>query len=76
MDAVQLQCGFLEGELRMVSVESQPLLNPTMAWKVYDAVTGERASGVTQLAKYRHLQPYPTGEVAEALSGARADAPA
>ena len=76
LDAVQLQCGFEEGELRMVSVESQPLLNPTMAWKVYDAVTGERASGITELDKYAHFQPYPTGEIAEALSGARADAPA
>jgi hypothetical protein len=76
LDAMQAQCGFESGELRVVSVESEPLLGSTMAWTVYDAATGELASGVTEMTKLRPLQPYPTGRHAEAFSGSRVDAPA
>ena len=35
--AVQAQCGFEEGELRVICVESQPLFTQASAWRVYDA---------------------------------------
>ena len=52
----------------MVSVESQPLFDATMHWRVYDAVEGKVAEGRTKLADYTEHQPWPTGEVADALS--------
>jgi hypothetical protein len=65
--AIQPQCGFTEGEVRVVSVESQPLFGSTMHWRVYDAVAGEIAAGHTRLADYVDVQPFPTGKYAEAL---------
>ena len=71
--AVQPQCGFAEGEVRVVSVESQPLFGSTMHWRVFDAAAGEIASGHTRLADYVDVQPFPTGSYAEALRGGRSD---
>jgi hypothetical protein len=65
--AVQAQCGFADGELRVVMVESQPLFGGTMRWKVMDAARGELAAGETEIAPMRALQPWPTGAHAEAL---------
>ncbi len=65
--AIQPQCGFESGEVRLVSVESQPLFGPTMHWRVYDAVQGLIAEGHTKLADYDDVQPFPTGKYAEAM---------
>jgi hypothetical protein len=65
--AIQPQCGFGEGEVRVVSVESQPLFGSTMHWRVHDAVRGLVAEGHTRLSAYADVQPFPTGEHAEAL---------
>jgi hypothetical protein len=69
--AIQPQCGFADGEVRLVSVESQPLFGPTMHWRVYDAVRGLIAEGHTRLEDYVDVQPYPTGAFADALLGRR-----
>jgi hypothetical protein len=66
--AIQPICGFEEGELRVISVESQPLFGPTMHWRVYDAVKGKIAEGKTKMADYTEHQPWPQGEVAKVLS--------
>ncbi len=66
--AIQPICGFDEGEVRVIAVESQPLFDPTMHWRVYDAVKGKIAEGRTKLADYTEHQPWPTGDVAKALS--------
>ena len=66
--AIQPICGFEEGELRVISVESQPLFGPTMHWRVYDAVKGKIAEGKTKMADYTEHQPWPQGDVAKALS--------
>ncbi len=71
LEAVQAQCGFEEGEVRVVMVESQPLLGPTMKWKVMDACTGLVAEGATEIRPMRDVQPFPTGEYAEALARPR-----
>jgi len=67
LDAVQAQCGFADGELRVVMVESQPLFGRTMRWKVVDAARGVLDEGETEIAPMRALQPWPAGESAEAL---------
>jgi hypothetical protein len=72
--AVQAQCGFEPGELRVVMVESQPLFGRTMAWKVVDAASGVLEEGATEVAAMRALPPWPTGERAEAFLRPRAGA--
>lgn len=68
LNSIQPICGFEEGEVRIVSVESQPLFGPTMHWRVYDPVRGQIAEGKTKMADYAEHQPWPVGEVAAALS--------
>jgi len=60
LDAVQQQCGFEPGELRVVMVEAQPLFGRTMAWQVVDAASGVIEQGETALAAMRDQQPWPT----------------
>jgi len=76
LDAVQQQCGFEPGELRVVMVESQPLFGRTMRWRVADAADGVLEEGETEIAPMRALQPWPTGKYAEALMRERVGAPA
>jgi hypothetical protein len=73
LDAIQAQCGFEAGELRVVTVESQPLLGATMAWKVIDAATGVIDEGETRIADVADFQPWPTGAHAEALRRSAGD---
>ncbi len=72
--AIQPICGFEEGELRVISVESQPLFGSTMHWRVYDAVRGKIAEGETKMDDYKEHQPWPQGDVAKALSKGHAGA--
>jgi hypothetical protein len=69
LDAVQAQCGFEQGELRVVMVESQPLFGRSMQWKVVDAKSGVVAEGVSEIASMRSLQPWPTGAQVDAFRG-------
>jgi hypothetical protein len=70
--AVQEQCHFEPGELRVVTIESQPLFGRTMRWKVVDAARGVLEEGETEIDPMRALQPWPTGRYAEALVRLRA----
>jgi hypothetical protein len=65
--AIQPQCNFDEGEVRVVSVEGQPLFGSTLHWRVYDPVQGMIAEGHTRLSDYVDVQPWPTGRFADAL---------
>ena len=67
LDAVQEQCGFDEGELRVIMVESQPLFGPTMKWQIVDAATGVLERGETEISPMQKVDPWPTGSYAEAL---------
>jgi hypothetical protein len=58
LKAVQEQCGFEEGELRCIFVESQPLGRSTMAWRIADAKSGPRDSGELQVAQLRECHPW------------------
>jgi hypothetical protein len=71
LGAVQAQCGFEPGEVRVVMVESQPLFGPNMHWKIVDAASGVQEEGDTVLAAMRGLQPWPTGPYAEAFERRR-----
>ena len=57
--AVQSQCGFEEGELRCIFVESQPLFGSTLAYRIADAKAGERERGEIAVDVLRTLQPWP-----------------
>ena len=58
--AVQAQCGFEEGELRCVFLESQPLFRGELEYRIADAASGERARGTVSVKELRALQPWPT----------------
>jgi hypothetical protein len=58
LEAVQAQCGFEEGELRCVFVESQPLGGSTLAYRIADAKTGVRERGELPVAELRTRQPW------------------
>ncbi len=70
LEAIQEQCGFEPGELRVIMVESQPLFGRTMAWKIVDAATGLCEEGESEIAPLRALQAWPTGSMAEAFEAA------
>jgi hypothetical protein len=75
LETVQAQCGFEEGELRVVMVESQPLFGKTMSWRVADAKTGQLAEGKTVMSQMRDSPPWPAGPYAEAFTQGAASAP-
>jgi hypothetical protein len=56
--AIQAQCGFEEGELRCIFVESQPLGKDTLEWRIADAKTGELARGEVSVTELREGQPW------------------
>ena len=68
LEAVQAQCNFDEGEVRVVMVESQPLFGRTMRWKIVDANRGLLEEGETEIGPLRALQPWPTGAYAESFT--------
>lgn len=57
--AVQEQCGFEEGELRCIFVESQPLFGRALRWRIHDARTGLRAEGEVSVGELRAAAPWP-----------------
>ena len=70
LDAVQQQCGFAEGELRCIMVESQPMGQGTLAWTIADARAGVLEQGKVDVAALCALQPWPAGEpLIDAQSG-------
>jgi hypothetical protein len=75
LEAIQEQCQFEEGELRVVMVESQPLFGRQMAWKAVDAASGVIAEGKAEISAMRESQAWPEGEVAERfMRGSQASA--
>ena len=58
--SVQEQCGFEEGELRCIMVESQPLGQSTLQYRIVDAKKGTLESGHVDVATLRARQPWGT----------------
>lgn len=58
LEAIQAQCGFDDGELRCIFVESQPLLASTMEYRIADAKRGLLERGELPVAELRTRQPW------------------
>jgi Transmembrane protein of unknown function (DUF3556) len=58
LESIQAQCGFDAGELRCVFVESQPLGQSSLAYRVVDAKTGVIEAGHVAIADLRARQPW------------------
>jgi hypothetical protein len=56
--AVQAQCGFEEGELRCIMVESQPLGRSTLHYRIVDAKKGVIEEGDLEISDLRARQPW------------------
>ncbi len=56
--AIQEQCGFDEGELRCIFVESQPLGRATIDYRIVDANSGLLSQGQLQVSALRACQPW------------------
>ena len=59
---VQQHCGFEDGELRAIVVESQPLLRSTLHWRIFDARRGLLAEGHAHLDDLARRAPWDYGE--------------
>jgi len=61
LDAIRDSCGFAPGELRVICVESQPLLQRRHAWQIFDGAEGRIAAGSVDVATLRSRQPWDLG---------------
>jgi hypothetical protein len=59
--AVQEQCHFEEGELRVICVEAQPILGSTLHWRIVDAKRGVLDHGYTELDDLAQRKPWDYG---------------
>ncbi|MEW2086427.1 DUF3556 domain-containing protein [Streptomyces sp. NPDC005283] len=58
LDAVQERCGFEEGELRVIMVESQPLHRQRQHYRIVDAATGRIEEGYVDVRDMVTRQPW------------------
>ena len=58
LSLVQAQCGFEEGDLRCIFVESQPLGADQMSYEVHDARLGLLQSGEVKVSALLKVQPW------------------
>lgn len=66
LTAIQEQCGFEEGELRVICVEAQPIFGSTLHWRINDAKTGKLAEGHAELSELERRKPWDYGELGTA----------
>ena len=59
--AIQEHCGFEDGELRAITVESQPLLGSTLHWRIHDAARGLLDEGYAHLDDLAKRAPWDYG---------------
>jgi hypothetical protein len=59
--AIQKQCTFEEGELRVICFEAQPLFGSTLHWRVNDACTGKLEEGYLSLDELVARKPWDCG---------------
>jgi len=60
--AVQEQCDFEDGELRVICVEAQPILGSTLHWRIVDANRGVLDEGHAELSDLAKRKPWDCGE--------------
>ncbi len=75
--AVQERCGFAEGELRVIAIESEPALAGFQHYRIYDAATGLIEQGRVRVADMIERQPWldQTGTLPVEVIGADGAAP-
>jgi len=59
--AIQQQCGFEEGEVRVLCVEAQPILKRSLHWRINDAKIGRIAEGYVGLDELAQRKPWDCG---------------
>ncbi len=58
LDAVQEQCGFAEGDVRVIALESQPAHIQRQRYRIYDAASGLLEEGWVDVADMRARGPW------------------
>ena len=58
LTAIQERCLFAPGQLRVITVESQPILDPRQRYQILDAATGLLEEGWVQVADMCSRQPW------------------
>ncbi len=56
--ALQERCHFVDGEVRVVMLESQPIQGREQAFRIVDAASGERARGTVAVSEMVCRQPW------------------
>lgn len=59
--AIQELCHFAPGELRVVMLESQPMMDPRQRYRIVDAATGLVEAGIVEVADMVSRQPWLDG---------------
>ena len=59
--AVQERCGFAAGQLRVVTLESQPFLDPRQRYRILDAADGLLEDGYVKVSDMVERQPWLDG---------------
>ena len=76
IEAIQEQCGFDEGDVRVVTLESQPAHIQRQRYRIYDAATGLVEEGWVDVAEMVRRGPWIDGSwefPVEVVGGARAE---
>jgi hypothetical protein len=58
LSAVQEQCGFAAGELRVIMIEAQPVGRHTCHYRIHDACTGRLDDGLLDVDRLRERQAW------------------
>jgi hypothetical protein len=58
LEAVQERCGYAEGELRVITLESQPAHSQRQQYRIYDAATGLIEEGWVEIADMLERLPW------------------
>lgn len=58
LKSIQKRCNYDSGELRCIFVESQPMMQPYLDWRIVDAKDGQLKSGRLKIDALLKLQPF------------------
>lgn len=61
LEAVQSQCHYEDGQLRVLTVESQPLFGSALQWRIFDASRGLIDQGYVELDELKRRAPWDYG---------------
>jgi Transmembrane protein of unknown function (DUF3556) len=62
LDAVQFECDFTPGQLRVITLESQPFNRPTQRYQILDAATGLVEEGTVRVSDLLDRQPWESAD--------------